>query len=1001
MRIFARFSLWQTFATLALFTFFLAKPRKKIRFAAFAVYGIMLLTLYLALTAVLFYANRADFRHFPPRQRNWTLGLAVLALLAGLLFPLDLFSGIPPEIPVAALALMGLIPVLLAAVFLPVTAVFLIGASNGVGRMLGQGQSWPVLFHVGLAAVLAAAFLQQRYRGKLYDWLRQPVIAGILAAFALAFLSGLAAFVSADAAWLTALDQALVLTRANLIIYLIEGVTAGLVVTAILRAAPDLRPKQPLVSPPNQRSLQRQLISHYTFFSVVMIGLTVTLVYLLTSYTTSQSLLRQMAASAQESARELTVTELDTAVPDAAQVSGYFKRAPAYDTFIIPYAGERSYLVSAAGGVAPLPGGKQLLAEAKPLSIAGEAGVAAYRIWLEDGSRAFAVTSDVPGQPWTVATVTPYSIVLRQTLVVIVPLLLALTGAAVLFTYAGAKYLERRVTEPLARLAAAADTMRSGDNWSVAPIVEREDEIGDLNRAFTQMQRATRKQLNELSLLLSVSQAIATTIDIKQGLPIVLRGAVRGTGAAGARAVVTSPTGGRPLRFGAGTAAAEMAALDRALMGKLRQVPELILSTPAEIQATLELETSPPVLSLLAVQLHSHDRFQGILWLGYRHAHSYEEKEWQLLQTMAGQTAVLVENARLYATAEGGRRRLAAVLASTSDAVVVTDHTERILLINRSAEQIFGLKAANVVGRPVANVLSDQALVAALTGQGGQMGNVEVSTGNGRVYYANASTIVSNEGQIFGRVAVLRDITMLKEIDQMKSDFVSTVSHDLRSPLTFMRGYATMLPMVGDLTDKQQEYIEKIVAGIDQMTRMVDDLLDLGRIEAGVDLEYESFEVHALLTEIAEEYWQHARLAGLEIRVETIPERITITGDRGLIRQAITNLTGNAIKYAPNSGPLTLRAEQRQEELVFSVKDHGPGIPKQDQYRLFEKFYRIKRRGTERVKGSGLGLAIVKSIAERHDGRVWCNSQPGQGTTFYIGIPNKPAKNQDGQNGSS
>ena len=962
----------------------------------------MLLILYLALTVVLFYTYRADFRHFSSRQRNWTLGLAVLALIAGLLFPLDLFANLPANLPVADLTLVALIPVLLAAAFLPVTAVFLIGVSGGLGVALGQGQSWLVLFNVGFTAVFAALLMQQHYQGQLYRWLRQPVVAGILAAFLLTFLSGLTTFATADGSWLTALDQTLVVMRANLVVYLIEAVVAGLVVTGILRAMPDLRPKRPYTPAPDQRSLQRQLISHYALFSVVMIGLTIAVVYLLITFSASQALLRQMAASANDTAREMALQELDPTAPNAeSQISGYFKRAPNHNTLIISTTEDRGYLVDTEGSVATLSGDEALLSDAKPLSIAGESDISAYRDWLEDGSRAFVVTSAVPDQPWTVAAVEPYSVALRQAMVVIVPLLLVLMASAVLFTYAGVKNLERQVTEPLNELVTAANTMSNGDNWSATQQVEREDEIGDLNRAFVQMQRATRKQLNELSLLLSVSQAIATTIDINQGLPEVLRGAVRGTGAAGARAVVLNPSGGRPLTFGEGPAAAEMAALDRALMSKLRQTPELILSTPKEIQTALELDKAAPVPSLLAVQLRSHDRFQGILWLGYRHAHSFDEKEWQLLKTMAGQTAVLVENARLYATAEGGRRRLAAVLASTSDAVVVTDHTERILLINRSAEQIFGLKAAEVVARPVSDVLQDQALVDALTGQSGQMGNVEVSTGNGRVYYANASTIVSNEGQVFGRVAVLRDITMLKEIDQMKSDFVATVSHDLRSPLTFMRGYTTMLPMVGELTDKQQEYIEKILAGIDQMTQMVDDLLDLGRIEAGVDLEYESFEVKSLLTEIAEEYWQHAHLAGLKIQVETIPETITVTGDRALIRQAITNLAGNALKYAPNSGSLILRAETREEELILSVEDHGPGIPKQDQYRLFEKFYRIKQRGTERVKGSGLGLAIVKSIAERHDGRVWCTSQPGKGTTFFIGIPNRPPQERNGQNGST
>lgn len=961
----------------------------------------MLLILYLALTGVLFYAFRTDFRHFSSQQRNWTLGLIVLALVGGLLFPITLFPPLSESDSVSALTIAVFIPVLLGAAFLPFTAVFLIGLSAGAGLVLGQSESWPMLFNLGFTAVFAAMLLQQRYQGRPYQWLRHPIPAGLLAAVVLTLLSGLTALATTQMDWLAALDRALVIMSANLVTYLIEGLAAGLITTGLLRALPDLRPKRPLGPSPTQRSLRRQLITHYAIFSAVMIGLTAVVAFLLLTYSTTQKLLQEMAASTAQIAREIPLSELS---PDnnisQDQVTGYFKRAPEHNTLLVSPDQSNGFLVDTEGSIEQINQQDNFWENRKPLPFLVQENAAAYRIWNEDGTRSLLVSREVPNQPWTIATIEPYSLVLRQAVVVIVPLLLVLMAAAVLFTYAGLKNLEKQVTDPLSQLVAAAHTMSNGDEWAKAQQINREDEIGDLNRAFAQMQRATRKQLNELSLLLSVSQAIAATIDIHEGLPVVLQGAVRGTSAAGARAVVVNPSGGRPLTFGEGPAAAEMARLDRPLMTELRQLPELLLSTPEAIQETLHLENTPPIPSLLAVRLQSHGRFQGILWLGYRHAYRHDEKEWQLLKTMAGQTAVLVENARLFATAEGGRRRLAAVLASTSDAVVVTDHTERILLINRSAEQIFALKAADVVGRPVSNVLQDKALVTALTGQGGQSGNVEVSTGNGRVYYANASTIVSNEGQIFGRVAVLRDITMLKEIDQLKSDFVATVSHDLRSPLTFMRGYTTMLPMVGELTDKQQEYIDKILAGIEQMTQMVDDLLDLGRIEAGVDLEYVQFEVKSLLEEIAEEYWQHAHLAGLKIQVEASPEIIKVTGDRALIRQAITNLAGNALKYAPNSGVLTLRAEQVDEELVLSVTDHGPGIPKQDQHRLFEKFYRIKQRGTEKVKGSGLGLAIVKSIAERHDGRVWCASQPGQGTTFYIGIPNHPQPKPNGQNGA-
>ena len=635
----------------------------------------------------------------------------------------------------------------------------------------------------------------------------------------------------------------------------------------------------------------------------------------------------------------------------------------------------------------------------QPLDMNQAAGGQAYQGWNPDGTRVLIYTDSPENQVLTIASVRPYADVLARTMNIVWPLLLLLTVTAVAFIYGNSILLDREVSEPVNEIAEAADTLASGGNWSPSRQIERADEIGDLNRSFVQMQRSMRKQVNELSLLLGVSQDIAKTIDINKGIPIILQGLIRGTVAAGARAIVLNPGGGKPLIFGQGPAAKEMSLLDRKLMTQVRIQPELILKSPEEIAQTLELQspTDAPVPTIMAIELRAHNRFQGVIWLGCRQANRFEAKDWELLKTLAGQAAVLVENSRLFTTAEGGRRRLAAVLASTSDAVIVTDQTERILLINRAAEQIFGLKAHKVSGRSVANVITDKALSDALTGEDGTPRSVEVVMEDDKVYYANASTIVSKEGQVFGRVAVLRDITHLKEIDEMKSEFVSTVSHDLRSPLTFMRGYTTMLPMVGELNEKQNEYIDKILLGIDQMTQLVDDLLDLGRIEAGVDLVNEEFGVRPLLEDIAEEYWQHAHLAGLQLHVDVGNGVSTMMGDRALIKQALTNLATNAIKYAPNSGDLTLKAEQLDDELIFSINDKGPGIPKQDQHRLFERFYRVQQRGTEAVKGSGMGLAIVKSIAEKHNGRVWCISQPGQGTSFFIGIPNS---NNGSLNGS-
>jgi signal transduction histidine kinase len=221
----------------------------------------------------------------------------------------------------------------------------------------------------------------------------------------------------------------------------------------------------------------------------------------------------------------------------------------------------------------------------------------------------------------------------------------------------------------------------------------------------------------------------------------------------------------------------------------------------------------------------------------------------------------------------------------------------------------------------------------------------------------------------------------------MKTDFVNTVSHDLRGPLTFMRGYATMLPMIGELSAKQSEYVEKILAGFDQMTELVDDLLNLASIEADVDQVAQPLQISGLVRATAEGFRSRAETKGVKFTIEAERHLPEVMGEPALLRQAVSNLVDNAVKYT-SRGEVIVHVFAEGDDVIIQVQDTGPGIAPADQVRLFEKFFRVKRRDPQDIKGSGLGLAIVKSISERrHKGRVWVESQLGVGSSFYIALP--------------
>jgi signal transduction histidine kinase len=265
--------------------------------------------------------------------------------------------------------------------------------------------------------------------------------------------------------------------------------------------------------------------------------------------------------------------------------------------------------------------------------------------------------------------------------------------------------------------------------------------------------------------------------------------------------------------------------------------------------------------------------------------------------------------------------------------------------------------------------------------------SAEITLPNGDVFLATASSVIADEVPI-GRVCILRDVTHFKELDKMKSEFVATVSHDLRSPLTLMRGYATMMPMIGELNDQQKGYADKIISGVENMTRLVNNLLDLGRIELGVGLQLEKISPLEIVDQVSSGLQGHAKAKNIDFSIETSKKLPgLIDADQALLHQAVYNLVENAIKYTPENGSVALRVHASDSELFFDIEDSGIGISEEALKRLFEKFFRSAQREARAQQGTGLGLAIVRSIAERHGGEVWVDSIEGKGSTFHLRIP--------------
>jgi PAS domain S-box-containing protein len=619
-----------------------------------------------------------------------------------------------------------------------------------------------------------------------------------------------------------------------------------------------------------------------------------------------------------------------------------------------------------------------------------------------DNTRQLVYYLPIDGCPWGVVIRMPYDVVLEQARQIATPLLglqILLGGGLVVVI----SLVTNWVTQPLQQLATAADRIAEGD-LSYSVDIPGQDEVARVGDAFEDMRVRLKDRMEDLSLLLEVSQSVSATLELPKGVPFILEGALKATEAQVARIVLLSADGEPQMVLSRGEPREGLPVLDRALAQAAQTLERpLVIENLARAETLLDpCPLDEALKAVVALPIRTKRQVPAVMWVGFGAVRRFDDSDLDLLSTLASQTAVLVENARLFQTAEGERRRLAAILASTTDAVLVTDRENRILLINPAAERAFGIKSELISGQSIAQAPLPQALVGtfeesldldeALTR--------ELSLTDGRTLYANVSAILTAEGQHLGRVAVMRDITHLRELDELKSDFVATVSHDLRAPLTYMRGYAAMLPTVGELNRKQREYIEKILRGVGQMSDLVDDLLDLGRIEAGVGLERQPCHLGAILAEAVDSMRSRATMKGVNLHVESVDRSgadlggvATVSGDAALLRQAITNVVDNAIKYTPSGGKVSVglsmrtEGEGRRRRAVVHVSDTGIGIAAADQVRLFEKFYRVRRRDAPSVPGTGLGLSIAKSIVDRHGGEVRVESELNEGSTFHIILP--------------
>jgi two-component system NtrC family sensor kinase len=423
--------------------------------------------------------------------------------------------------------------------------------------------------------------------------------------------------------------------------------------------------------------------------------------------------------------------------------------------------------------------------------------------------------------------------------------------------------------------------------------------------------------------------------------------------------------------------------VEDSLAGQVVTTGQSLILTGADLT---KIKTSYLVRSLMYVPLKIKGRVNGILSVDNRQQQrDFTNHDLRLLSALADYAAIAVENAKLFNQVESERTKLATILSEIAEPVVVfTGRDDRVVVANTAFRRTFGLGSVVAEGRPLAELIQNGVLLQLIAAvpDTGYSHKGEIPLEDGRTFYATLTSIPE-----VGRVVIMQDITHFKELDKMKSDFVSTVSHDLRAPLTHIKAYAQMLEANGELNDSQQVFTARIVKGADQIASLVTDLLDLSKIEAGLELQVKEVDLNGLVQEVVSEFQEQAGQKHQHLVCHALGQPVLVLGSALRLKQVIANLVDNALKYSLEGGQVLVMIQILEGQVLVKVEDNGLGIPPADLPFVFDKFFRVKDEARAEIPGTGLGLAICKSIIERHGGSIWAESQSQQGSTFFFSLP--------------
>jgi len=420
----------------------------------------------------------------------------------------------------------------------------------------------------------------------------------------------------------------------------------------------------------------------------------------------------------------------------------------------------------------------------------------------------------------------------------------------------------------------------------------------------------------------------------------------------------------------------------------------------------VEEKLGMPLGQVVGLPLLFEDELLGIIYL-FRSEHAFTPLDSQFLQGFTDQAAIAVRNARLYQQLETERSRLATLIENSANGIMILDAARNVLIINQALTSMLDVTPGHVIGQSCSSVLAldnvegdnlcdEDVPIELLTTEGLRCEGDLHRPGGARVTVAVTYTpLYDEEERLVNIIVNVDDITRFREEEEIKSTFTSIISHELKTPVALIKGYAQTLarPDATWDADTARQSLQIIEEEADRLEALINNLLDVSRIQAsGLRLDYADVNLHGLAAKVADAY--RTQTDQHQIELDFPPDLPTVWGDEERLRQVLTNLLSNAIKYSPEGGVIriggwtdTVPNSADNRRLVLYVADEGIGIPQSELPHIFERFYRVDNTLRRDTAGAGLGLFLCKAIVEAHNGEIWVRAEPSKGTTFFVALP--------------